>query len=428
MSTIYDKTDNYALNLYGDADPADLRDGYNGSMRTIDTTLETHLNRIEAVESRETHDEEVVSALLGSNTVDNAAASKAKWDKAGTDAAAAVDKADNNSAILSALGADTPDTATATYNKITSNSNNIATLFEKVENRVSKLDVSKILCIGDSFGDETAKGHGNWVKGLRQALPNATFMNQCVSGSGYVRNFGVKFIQQINNAIAANFKADYIVIVGGVNDTEENLTNIISAVRDVCTTLQTSYPLAKILFVPMCAGYYHLTLKRRYVAMAMQNIISNYNFAYFRAAWTFNVNRREFVVDDNLHPTEAGAKNISDKILQWLLDGSVYMGPTTQISDQIINNGTARMWVNNGTFYFALQGNVTDVDSAVKNIALPDQFASTNTCRLVTGYMANGTQPIAATYVIDDNVQGATIKITTPLEAGQFQLNVSYDL
>ena len=52
MSTIYDKTDNYALNLYGDNDPADLRGGYNDSMRTIDTTLETHLNRIEGVESR----------------------------------------------------------------------------------------------------------------------------------------------------------------------------------------------------------------------------------------------------------------------------------------------------------------------------------------------------------------------------------------
>lgn len=42
MSTIYDKTDNYSLNLYGNNDPADLRDGYNGSMRTIDRTLQDH--------------------------------------------------------------------------------------------------------------------------------------------------------------------------------------------------------------------------------------------------------------------------------------------------------------------------------------------------------------------------------------------------
>ena len=110
--TTYTKTDNYALNLYGDTDPADLRDGYNGSMRTIDSTLETHLNRIEGVESRETHDGEVVKALIGDNTVDSATAAKAKWDKASTDAAAATSKADSNTGLLGALGADTTDHAT----------------------------------------------------------------------------------------------------------------------------------------------------------------------------------------------------------------------------------------------------------------------------------------------------------------------------
>ena len=124
MATVYSKTDNYGLSLYGDNDPADLRDGYNGSMRTIDTTLGTHLNRIEGVESRETHDEEVVKALLGDNTVDSATAAKTKWDKSISDAAAATaaataaaNKADSNTAILSALGADSTVNAAATKNK-----------------------------------------------------------------------------------------------------------------------------------------------------------------------------------------------------------------------------------------------------------------------------------------------------------------------
>ena len=117
MATVYTKTDNYGLNLYGDNDPADLRDGYNGSMRTIDTTLGTHLNRIEAVEARETHDEEVLKALLVDNTVDNATAAKTKWDKAGTDAIAAASKADANTAILNALGADSAVNAGAEKTK-----------------------------------------------------------------------------------------------------------------------------------------------------------------------------------------------------------------------------------------------------------------------------------------------------------------------
>lgn len=131
MATVYSKTDNYGLNLYGDNDPADLRDGYNGSMRTIDTTMEKHLNRIEGMEARETHDEEVVKALLGDNTVDSATAAKIKWDKSISDAAAATaaasaataaasaaaNKADSNTAILAALGADSTVNAAATKTK-----------------------------------------------------------------------------------------------------------------------------------------------------------------------------------------------------------------------------------------------------------------------------------------------------------------------
>lgn len=102
--TTYTRTDNYALNLYGDTDPADLRDGYNGSMHIIDTTLETHLSRIEGVESRETHNEEVAEALLGDNTVDAATTSKTKWDNAATGATDAM-------AALTALGTETAEEA-----------------------------------------------------------------------------------------------------------------------------------------------------------------------------------------------------------------------------------------------------------------------------------------------------------------------------
>ena len=117
MATVYTKTDNYGLNLYGDNDPADLRDGYNNSMRTIDKTLETHLNRIEGVEARETHDEAVMKALLVDNTVDKATAAKTKWDKSSADAAAAASKADNNTAILNALGANSTVNAAAQKTK-----------------------------------------------------------------------------------------------------------------------------------------------------------------------------------------------------------------------------------------------------------------------------------------------------------------------
>lgn len=64
MSTIYDKTDNYSLNLYGNNDPADLRDGYNDSMRTIDRTLQDHIDEINTKLASVAHDD----TLKGSGT------------------------------------------------------------------------------------------------------------------------------------------------------------------------------------------------------------------------------------------------------------------------------------------------------------------------------------------------------------------------
>lgn len=64
MSTIYDKTDNYSLNLYGNNDPADLRDGYNDSMRTIDRTLQDHTDEINTKLASVAHD----GTLKGSGT------------------------------------------------------------------------------------------------------------------------------------------------------------------------------------------------------------------------------------------------------------------------------------------------------------------------------------------------------------------------
>ena len=163
MSTIYNKTDNYSLNLYGDNDPADLRDGYNGSMRTIDATLETHLNRIEGVESRETHDEEVIKALIGDNTVDNAATAKAKWDKVSTDAIeatatanAAANKANNNTAILNALGASSTTTAAAQKAKLDNTAN------------TADINTRALTALGSDTTDTAAANKTKWDNAATQ--------------------------------------------------------------------------------------------------------------------------------------------------------------------------------------------------------------------------------------------------------------------
>lgn len=307
MSTIYDKTDNYALNLYGDNDPADLRDGYNGSMLTIDDTLEKHLNRIEGVEARETHDEAVMKALLVDNTVDNATTAKTKWDKASTDAidamadaASAVSKANGNEAILTALGADTTAHATAAKAKWDKASADATSAISKADTANGKADTNSAILTALGAGNinnATAKknrwdntytklesdgkyalkpveqnllvGIGDsYFEGFRTDNPATDSMivkaagllglecrNYAVGGSGYTigGTKGKTFKQQIQQASAelgaGKSAVKYVVIGGGRNDSQSAVTGDI--VYDTLTTAKTLFPDAEIVQIPM---------------------------------------------------------------------------------------------------------------------------------------------------------------------------------
>ena len=227
MSTIYDKTDNYGLNLYGDNDPADLRDGYNGSMRTIDTTLETHLNRIEGVESRETHDEEVVKALIGDNTVDSATTAKTKWDKAGADATTANTKADSNTNLINAL-----------------------------EPRVQTLESRgrtqrNIVVLGDSW---TVVHNNALYNRLKNVMPHAVWHNYGIGGA---------VVQELANEIENAKKdaslhpesvTDVIIVMGTNNVFWTNLHDYPDITKDAAytafRTVRDYFPNADIRFFP----------------------------------------------------------------------------------------------------------------------------------------------------------------------------------
>lgn len=368
MSTVYDKTDNYALNLYGDADPADLRDGYNGSMRTIDTTLETHLNRIEAVESRETHDEEVAKALLGDNTVDNAAASKAKWDKAGTAAAAAAGKADNNSAILAALGADTAahatdaktkwdkagvnattaidkadsnktiltalganTTAQATANKtkwdknttditalstlVGNNSSQIAQILEKLGQ--PQYEDGYLVTFGDSYADNTRER--TWSYQLSTMFPELQWKNYAKSGAGFNVSGIPTFAQQVANCVADtsvdNAKVKVAVCAGGRNDILDWTTGT-SKAREVVLAMEAAFPNAIVVIAPML--FDHSTLDEsgmdKYNALfngALNASPGNHRVVVVDSAYVWCKSETGWFPSGDIHPNATGAKVIA---------------------------------------------------------------------------------------------------------------------
>ena len=310
MSTIYDKTDNYGLNLYGDNDPADLREGYNGSMRTIDTTLKTHLNRIESVEARETHDEEVVKTLIGDNTVDNATIAKIKWDKAGTDATAANGKADNNTAILNALGANTTDAATTLKNSW----NDKYTKSQADERFVVKA-VAQDWCvgIGDSYFEgfrTTNPPQDNMFKGACDIL-GLTAKNYAEGGAGFKKqghSAGTTFLTQIQQA-AYELRNDlsrikYVIIAGGRNDNRDLPASI---AYDTINTARQKFPYSKIIVIPMMYDkeYIRVPYYGNYctIANAAQQVPNTF---VIEDAFMWGLFKDDIFID--IHPSTQGAK------------------------------------------------------------------------------------------------------------------------
>ena len=375
MSTVYTKTDNYGLNLYGDNDPADLRDGYNGSMRTIDTTLETHLNRIEGVESRETHDEAVMKALLADNTVDNAIAAKTKWDKAGTnateakaDAAAAATKADNNGAILAALGADTTahattakirwdkagTDATAAISKADSNttiltalgadtvgnaaasktkwdkntediaalstsvggnSSQIATILEKLGQ--AQYEDGYLVTFGDSYADNTRER--TWSYQLSTMFPELQWKNYAKSGAGFNVAGIPTFAQQIANCVADTTvdknKVKVAVCAGGRNDIL-NYDTALPKAREVVLAMEAAFPNAIIVIAPMLFDHSVLNedgMQKYYglLSGALNATPGNRRVVVADSAYVWCKGESNWFPSGDIHPKDTGAKVIA---------------------------------------------------------------------------------------------------------------------
>lgn len=352
MATVYTKTDNYGLNLYGDNDPADLRDGYNGSMHAIDTTLEAHLNRIEGVEARETHDEAVMKALLVENTVDNATAAKTKWDKAETDAAVAASKADDNTAILTALGAGTTGNAAASktkwdkagvdattaIGKADSNSTILSTLgadttgeaaanktkWDKAAsdadaaikrvNILTGLATENIIVLGDSisYGTGASSVAQSWANRLG-AYRGATVTNLAQNGAGYISE-PTPFLTQLKRFTGDKDAVTRILVAGGVNDKEHvdgtvESSKLTTAVLNLLDYAKLNFPHAKIQVIPTICGTTPYTAYHSGVAPARDRIIAACNMRHVQVipyGWEWLNGNPLWGSGDGIHPNDAG--------------------------------------------------------------------------------------------------------------------------
>lgn len=305
MSTFYSKTDNYGLNLYGDDDAADLRDGYNGSMHTIDETLKSHLDRIDGVSATVAKTTAEQNAKIAVNTgiltglgATDAAAAEAKrvqWD-------GAVAQADSSIKLLGDMSVTDAESATAFKGRVDANETAIAGNDEVLktafgENTVNaarsrtaewdakastdyaypktetytKTQVTDLIAASherSTYGDPTSWRHvvflgDSMSKGFYSGTEHAsseipylvgrifgwpTMENKAVSGSGY--SVGTNFLTQWDQ-VSNKADVDAVFVIGGVNDNNEDVWSQARALYD---TITAQAPKARIIVLPILGG------------------------------------------------------------------------------------------------------------------------------------------------------------------------------
>lgn len=305
MNTIYDKTDNYSLNLYGDDDPADLRDGYNGSMHTIDETLKDHLDRIDGVSATVAktiveQDAKIavntgILAGLGATDAAAAEAKRTQWDDA-------VTQADSSIRLLGDMSVTDTDSATAFKDRVAANETAIAhdgevlqaafgeSTVNAARSRTAEWDakastdysypkaetytrtqVTDLIAASRELstygnpnlwkhvvflGDSMSKGFYSGAEHADSAIPYLvgqifgwpTVENKAVSGSGY--NVSTNFLSQWNQ-VSDKWDVDAVFVIGGVNDNDNDVYGRAKVLYD---TIASQAPKARIIVLPIIGG------------------------------------------------------------------------------------------------------------------------------------------------------------------------------
>lgn len=432
MADGYGHTTNFNLPLYQDNTPADLRDGYNNSMRVIDdnmlsiTTGVNRANKNLATLGADTPEKAATLAtdIANGNTahhllshmgiVDDTSAGEhinaIKQNHTDTQnntssltalGAETVDKATNlkntintNTSSLTALGAETPDKATNLKNTI----NRTPTLITNNRNLPKN---AKIVCIGDSYGEgyqATNKTTDNPYAVMGRTL-HATIYNYSDGGAGFVatsnntnRTFNGMVNAAYNDHTADAGIIDYVMITGGQNDTSKTYAAVKQAAAECVTNAATKFPNAKIVVYPMQWPSYQLweSVFTTYTAI-MDGVAATGVGIAVPNGYEFFQGHPELFSTDQKHPNTNGYNALGNKYASVLMggDGGTYNAGkiTTSAATNVTLDTQAIAIATNGmlSIHMHVKPNTSHQGyNAGDKIAFLPKFAKLN--QATTGY------------------------------------------
>lgn len=312
-------TDNFNLEKYQNGDAANLNDQYNASMDIIDTNLYKINTNASTASNKATQALQTVQTTnnnltaLGVTDTNTATSAKTKWDNAATQTANNKNDITAINNNLNALHANSVADATALHNII-------------IKPRIANPYHSKIVCIGDSYGQgykSTNESQNNPYAVMGRTL-NATIYNYSDGGAGWIKksnNQHTNYNDQINLASTSvnnTDEIDYIMITGGQNDTE----NVTSAVVTTLANAHTKFPNAQIVVYPCQWPAYQIweSLLKRYYEIQLGVTKSGYaRFAEY--GYELNLGEWQYISDDNIHPNDTGYTVMGTKFASVLQGG-----------------------------------------------------------------------------------------------------------
>lgn len=434
MADGYGHTTNFNLPLYQDNTPADLRDGYNNSMRVIDDNMRsitTGVNKANANLTALGADTPEKAATLATNIANGNTAHHLLAYMSITDDTSAREHINaieqnhtdtqNNTNALIALGADTTDKANTLKNTINTNTNSLtalgaetpekATALKNTINRTPTLITNnrnlpknaKIVCIGDSYGEgyqATNKTTDNPYAVMGRTL-HATIYNYSDGGAGFVatsNNTNRAFNDMVNAAYndhtADAGTIDYVMITGGQNDTPKTYDAVKQATTECVTNAATKFPNAKIVVYPMQWPSYQLweSVFTTYTAI-MDGVAATGVGIAVPNGYEFFQGHPELFSTDQKHPNTNGYKLLGNKYASVLMggDGGTYNAGkiTTSAATNVTLDTQAMAIATNGmlSIHMHVKPNASHQGyNAGDKIAFLPKFAKLN--QAPTGYFS----------------------------------------
>lgn len=177
-----------------------------------------------------------------------------------------------------------------------------------------------IVTIGDSYASPT--DGRSWAVQLANLL-NATLHNYAIAGTGYLTTDATKNYQAQADKAVADKSYDHnrvqYVIVGGSRNDIGDYTAHQTAMARIYETTATSFPNARIIFVPMLwdwkpvGGYW-----RSNASAIMSGVMSHARAEAIPYAWTWLLGMPERFSGTDIHPDETGSLIIARYIKSYL--------------------------------------------------------------------------------------------------------------